>query len=84
MNRDQMVEMLMREPTMTRSLATGMVEDWARNGWRHRNGKTVTSESIRQIAKPSRNWLKRQGNAGRAPGRADVRAAKGKHFLGIF
>jgi hypothetical protein len=75
MNKAEITEMLMADPTMTRQLAETMVTDWARMGMRHHNGKPVTLDSIRKIARPSRLWLKAHRN-GRRTTAHRVMAAK--------
>lgn len=76
--------MLMAEPTMERDIAEIMVATWERNGMRHRNGEPVTLETIRRIARPSRLWLKKTRNAGRPRANQAVRAAKGRHWNGMY
>lgn len=78
-----MVQMLMADPTMTRSLVSTMVTDWERMGMRHHNGRPVTLGTIRKIARPSRGWLKKTRNASRPRANQTVLAAKGRYWNGI-
>jgi len=78
-----MIENLMVNPTMTRRIAETMVTDWEHMGFRHHNGRPVTLESIRKIARPTRLWLKADRNRGRARTTSRTTTAKGRYPHGL-
>lgn len=78
-----MVQRLVANPTMTRQLAETMVTDWERMGFRHHNGRPVTAESIRRIARPTRLSIKAQRNRGRNGTSLLLQIAKRRHPHGI-
>lgn len=83
MNTETVIQMLTANGTIARSHAEIMVADWVAMGLRHHNGKPVTRESIRKIARPTRLAIKAQRNAGRTGTSLLIQIAKRRHPHGI-
>ncbi len=56
---EEMIAILLTDPTTTRSMAEDIVCTWRHMDYRHHNGQPVTVESIRRMARPSRGAIKR-------------------------